>query len=104
MRDRPRAPLWVANSGFEHAIHIGVYSGVMSRTNIDIDDELVERAIRTFGLHSKREAVQLALERLLGGGPMSIEDQLETQGIGWEGDLSEMRSDRFAGWGGSADS
>jgi Arc/MetJ family transcription regulator len=75
-----------------------VYGGVMSRTNIDIDEELVERAMRAFGLRSKREAVQLALERLLGGGPMSIEEQLGMEGVGWEGDLDAMRSDRFPGW------
>ncbi|MEE9414143.1 MAG: type II toxin-antitoxin system VapB family antitoxin [Acidimicrobiales bacterium] len=76
----------------------------MTRTNIDIDDELVERAIRTFGLRSKREAVQLALERLLGGGPMSIEEQLEMQGVGWEGSLDDMRGDRFVEWSSNADS
>ncbi|MPZ52878.1 MAG: type II toxin-antitoxin system VapB family antitoxin [Acidimicrobiia bacterium] len=70
----------------------------MSRTNIDIDDELIERAIRAFGLRTKREAVHLALERLVGGGPMKVEDQLEMEGIGWEGDLDAMRSDRFADW------
>lgn len=73
-----------------------VYHGVMGRTNIDIDDELVERAIRTFGLRSKREAVQLALERLLGGGPMTVAEQLEMEGAGWDGDLDAMRGNRFA--------
>ena len=68
----------------------------MSRTNIDIDDELVERAMRAFGLHTKRQAVHLALERLLGGGPMSIEEQLKMEGTGWEGDLDAMRADRPA--------
>jgi len=67
----------------------------MTRTNIDIDDELVDRAMRTFGLSTKRQAVQFALERLLGGGPMSVEDQLDTEGIGWDGDLHAMRADRF---------
>ena len=68
----------------------------MSRTNIDIDDELVERAMQTFGLRSKREAVNFALQRLLGGGPMGVDEQLEMEGIGWEGDLDAMRADRFA--------
>jgi Arc/MetJ family transcription regulator len=70
----------------------------MSRTNIDIDDELVERAMRAFGLRTKREVVQLALERLVGGGPMSVEEQLAMEGIGWDGDLGAMRTDRFADW------
>jgi Arc/MetJ family transcription regulator len=76
----------------------------MSRTNIDIDDDLVERAIRTFGLRSKREAVQLALERLLGGGPMSVDEQLDMEGVGWEGNLDDMRSNRFSEWSPNADS
>ena len=69
----------------------------MGRTNIDIDDELVERAMRSFGLSTKRQAVHLALERLLGGGPMSVEEQLAMEGTGWDGDLDTMRADRPAG-------
>ena len=86
------------------SLHIEVYDGVVSRTNIDIDDELIERAMQTFGLRTKRQAVHLALERLLGGGPMTIEEQLEMEGVGWEGDLDTMRANRFADWDSSADS
>ncbi len=76
----------------------------MSRTNIDIDDELIERAMQTFGLRTKRQAVHLALERLLGGGPMTVEEQLAMEGVGWDGNLDAMRSDRYADWDTSADS
>ena len=76
----------------------------MTRTNIDIDDDLVDRAMRTFGLRTKREAVHLALERLLGGGPMSLDEQLDMEGVGWDGDLDAMRSNRFAGWDSGAHS
>ncbi|HEX9832281.1 MAG TPA: type II toxin-antitoxin system VapB family antitoxin, partial [Mycobacterium sp.] len=38
----------------------------MSRTNIDIDDELVAAAMRMYRLDSKRSAVDLALRRLVG--------------------------------------
>ena len=86
------------------SLHIEVYNSVMSRTNIDIDDELIERAMQTFGLRTKRQAVHLALERLLGGGPMTIEEQLEMEGVGWDGNLDTMRADRFADWDSSADS
>ena len=34
----------------------------MSRTNIELDDTLVEMAMRRYGLKTKREVVQLALE------------------------------------------
>lgn len=78
-------------------IHLYMYTGVVSRTNIDIDDELVERAMHAFGLSTKRQAVHLALERLLGGGPMSIEEQLAMEGAGWDGDLDAMRDDRLEG-------
>jgi len=37
----------------------------MSRTNIDIDDELVAEAMRKYGLRTKREVVDLALRRLV---------------------------------------
>ncbi len=67
----------------------------MTRTNIDIDDELIGRAMRTFGLRTKREAVDFALRRVVGGGPMSLDEQLSMEGVGWDGDLDEMRSDRF---------
>jgi len=83
---------------------IDVYGGVVSRTNINIDDELVERAMRTFGLSTKRQAVHLALERLLGGGPMSVDEQLKMEGTGWDGDLDAMRASRFADWEVNADS
>jgi Arc/MetJ family transcription regulator len=75
-----------------------VYDGVVTRTNIDIDDDLVERVMRMFGLRTKREAVELALQRLVGGGPMSVDEQLAMEGAGWEGDLAVMRADRFAEW------
>lgn len=70
-----------------------VYSGVMSRTNIEIDDELVERAMRRYRLPSKRAAVDLALRRLVGE-PMSREEALAAEGTGWAGDLDELRAGR----------
>ena len=50
----------------------GVSSVSIARTNIDIDDDLVERAMRIYRLASKREAVDYALRRLVGD-PMSRE-------------------------------
>jgi Arc/MetJ family transcription regulator len=63
----------------------------MTRTNIEIDDQLVDRAMRLYRLRSKREAVDLALRKLVGE-PMSREEALETEGTGWGGDLAVMRS------------
>jgi Arc/MetJ family transcription regulator len=62
----------------------------MSRTNIEIDDELIERVMRRYRLPSKRAAVDLALRRLAGN-PMSREEALAMEGTGWDGDLDELR-------------
>ncbi|MGA7705658.1 MAG: type II toxin-antitoxin system VapB family antitoxin [Solirubrobacteraceae bacterium] len=63
----------------------------MARTNLEIDEDLVVRAMRLYRLRSKREAVDLALRRLVGE-PMSRQEALAMEGTGWAGDLSEMRS------------
>jgi len=62
----------------------------MSRTNIELDDALVEMAMRRYGLKTKREVVQLALENLVGG-VMSKQQALAMEGSGWDGDLDEIR-------------
>lgn len=62
----------------------------MARTNIDIDDRLIERAMRTHGLRTKREAVDLALRRLVGE-PLSLEEARAMEGTGWGGDLDDTR-------------
>ncbi len=64
----------------------------MSRTNIDIDDDLVEKAMKRYRLASKRAAVDLALRRLVGE-PMSKEEILAMRGTGWDGDLDAMRDE-----------
>ncbi|MGI8874546.1 MAG: type II toxin-antitoxin system VapB family antitoxin [Egibacteraceae bacterium] len=64
----------------------------MARTNIEIDDELINRAMKWYGLRTKREAVDLALRRLVGG--MSADEALAMRGYGWEGDLAKMRDSR----------
>ena len=56
-----------------------VYDVHMPRTNIDIDEVLVERVMARFGVHTKREAVDLAL-RQVAGQPMTIEEALEMRG------------------------
>ena len=70
-----------------------VYRGVVARTNIDIDDELVERAMRIYRFSSKREAVDYALRQLVGD-PMTREEALAMEGRGWGGDLelSDVRT------------
>ncbi len=68
-----------------------VHSGVMSRTNIDIDDELVAAAPRMYRLDSKRSAVDLALRRLVGE-PLSRDEALALQGSGFDFTNDEIES------------
>ncbi|HEX8860218.1 MAG TPA: type II toxin-antitoxin system VapB family antitoxin [Actinomycetes bacterium] len=63
----------------------------MARTNIEIDDELVERAMRRYRLPSRRAAVDLALRQLVGD-EMTREEALAMEGTGWDGDLEEIRA------------
>ena len=63
----------------------------VARTNIEIDDELVGRAMLRYRLRSKREAVDLALRRLVGE-PMDRREALAMEGSGWAGELAEIRS------------
>ena len=62
----------------------------MTRTNIDIDDELVAEVMRRFGVSTKKQAVDLALRRLVGV-PLSRDFLLSLEGIGWEADLADIR-------------
>lgn len=64
---------------------------MVARTNIDIDDELLRRAMERYRLSTKREAVDFALRRLVVE-PMTREEALAMEGTGWGGDLDEMRS------------
>jgi Arc/MetJ family transcription regulator len=71
--------------------HHEVYRGVMARTNIDIDDEVLARVQAAYGLRTKREAVDFALRRLLVV-PFTREEALAAEGNGWAGDLDAMRA------------
>ena len=73
------------------SIHPKVYAGDVTRTNIEIDDRLIERAMSIYRLRSKREAVDFALRRLVGE-QMTREEMLAMEGTGWGGDLDEIRS------------
>ncbi|MBL8931139.1 MAG: type II toxin-antitoxin system VapB family antitoxin [Kineosporiaceae bacterium] len=63
----------------------------MGRTNIDLDDDLVAEVMRRFGVKTKREAVDLALRRLVGV-PLQRDFLLGLEGIGWDGDLEALRT------------
>lgn len=64
----------------------------MSRTNIDLDDDVVEVAMQLYGTKTKKETVDLALRRLVGA-RLSVDEAIALEGSGWEGDLDQMRAD-----------
>ena len=62
----------------------------MTRTNIDLDDGLINDVMERYGFKTKREAVDSALRRLAPA-PMMRDEALSMRGSGWEGDLDAMR-------------
>ncbi len=65
----------------------------MSRTNIDINDDAVAEVMARFRLHSKREAVNFALEQLRRR-PLTKAEIDALEGMGWGDDgleLSDLR-------------
>lgn len=70
-----------------------VYSWCMSRTNIDIDDDLCQQVMDRYHLATKREAVNMAL-RHLAGEPLGLTEARALKGSGWDADLDDMRASR----------
>jgi Arc/MetJ family transcription regulator len=62
------------------------------RTNIEIDDDLLSEAMAASGLSTKRATVEEALRQLVLT-HRRREAIRNSAGIGWEGDLEEMRLD-----------
>jgi Arc/MetJ family transcription regulator len=59
----------------------------MTRTNIEIDDDLIARAMAKYGLATKRSAVEFALQRLVGPpltGAALADFLLDIEGSGWD--------------------
>lgn len=72
-----------------------VYPGFMGRTNVVVDDELIERVMSLYGFRTKREAIDFALRAVAGN--KKHRDMLDLEGSGWTGNLKEMRRTRLAG-------
>ncbi|PIQ63927.1 MAG: DUF2191 domain-containing protein [Bacteroidetes bacterium CG12_big_fil_rev_8_21_14_0_65_60_17] len=62
------------------------------RTNIVIDDTLMQKALKITGLKTKREAVELGLKTLIRLGEQAKIKSLRGQ-VEWEGDLDRLRTD-----------
>ncbi|HVA21811.1 MAG TPA: type II toxin-antitoxin system VapB family antitoxin [Candidatus Micrarchaeia archaeon] len=63
----------------------------MTRTNLELDEVLVARAMQCYGLTSKRAAVEFALQRLVGD-VLTQQEVLDLEGVGWETDLESVRA------------
>jgi Arc/MetJ family transcription regulator len=64
------------------------------RTNIDIDDELLAQAMKVTGEKTKKGTIEAALRAIVRDEELR-QAILDMSGMGWEGDLDEMRR----GWG-----
>lgn len=64
------------------------------KTNVEIDDELLEAARRVTGLRSEGEVIDAALRHLV---QLTAQERIrELRGkVTWEGDLQESRQSRF---------
>lgn len=62
------------------------------RTNIVIDDELMDKALKASGLATKKETVEAGLKALI-----QLQAQKKIRNyrgkLHWDGDLDEMRTD-----------
>jgi len=63
------------------------------RTNIVIDDTLMNLALKTTGLKTKKEVVEEALKILLKVKKQSQLKSLRGK-LNWEGDIENMRTDK----------
>lgn len=63
------------------------------RTNIVLDDRLVAEGFKLSDIRSKKDLVNTALAEFVAR--RKKKNFLKYRGIGWEGDLNEMRRDRF---------
>lgn len=74
---------------------VGIHIGAIMRTNIEIDDALIERALDATGLKTKRALVEEGLRTLI-----RLHEQREILGLAgkvrWSGDLDESRQGRNA--------
>ena len=65
----------------------------MKRTNVVLDEHLLEEAVRVSGERTYARTIERALEEMVRRAKAHGIDQLAGSGL-WVGDLSEMRDDR----------
>jgi Arc/MetJ family transcription regulator len=77
-------------------VYLGLRGLAMARTNIELDDGLVERAMRLTGASTKREVVDIALRRLVEKGSLYRALRRLRGKAPWAGDVAAWRSGRTA--------
>lgn len=65
------------------------------RTNIDIDDKLMADALKATGAKSKKQAVEIALERVVRLAKQAEGIRSLRGKIDWVGDLDDMRTSKY---------
>ena len=66
----------------------------MARTNIELDDRLIEKAMRLTGASTKREVVDIALRRLVEKGSLYRAMRRLRGQLAWKGDVAKWRAGR----------
>jgi Arc/MetJ family transcription regulator len=66
----------------------------MGRTNIVLDEDLIEKALEITGSKSKREVVDIALKKLVSMATTYRQLRKMKGKFSWQGDISGWRKDR----------
>ncbi len=71
-------------------VYICVLNVLIMRTNIEINDKLMKRALELSQIKTKKEVVEQALENFIK--ELQRKDMLNLRGkVEWDGNLDEMR-------------
>jgi Arc/MetJ family transcription regulator len=66
----------------------------MSRTNVVLDDAIIENCMKITGIKTKKSVIDFALRELIRKDKQKKILQLQGN-INWDGDLQQMRQARF---------
>lgn len=66
----------------------------MKRTNIVLDEKLVEKGMRMTGITTQKELIDYALRELVRRKQQKKILSMKGQ-VNWEGDLDQLRTNRF---------
>ena len=70
-----------------------MYDHSVARTNIDLDEVAVRRVMERYGFTTMKEAVNWALNKVAPE-RATAQEFLAARGMGWDGDLEQMRGQK----------